>query len=181
MKLLIIGFCILLSILAFAREIDTDKSFLKWHASKVGGQHWGHVKFLKGTIEHDDKGEPVKGTFTVQMNTIDVRDLEGEWKDKLQNHLRESDFFEIEKYPIATMVTKSITKIAKNKYKVVADFKIKKVTRPLTFNMNYDGKNATGKVSFDRTKFGIKYRSTLLGTVADKVIHDKVDLEFNVQ
>ncbi|MFG1516227.1 YceI family protein, partial [Halobacteriovorax sp. ZH3_bin.1] len=87
----------------------------------------------------------------------------------------------IEKYPIATMVTKSITKIAKNKYKVVADFKIKKVTRPLTFNMNYDGKNATGKVSFDRTKFGIKYRSTLLGTVADKVIHDKVDLEFNVQ
>ncbi len=181
MKFLLISFCILLSILAFAKDVDTQKSYVKWHASKVGGEHWGHVKFAKGNIEVNDSGEPIRASFVVNMDTIDVRDLEGEWKDKLQNHLRQGDFFEIEKYPNATMETTSIKKIDQGKYRVRANFKIKNTKRPLEFDMTYDGKIAQGKVSFDRTKFGIMYRSTIVGTLADKVIHDKVDLEFNVQ
>ncbi|MEH0860827.1 YceI family protein [Halobacteriovorax sp. DPLXC-1] len=181
MKFLIIGFCIILSILAFAGDINTKKSFIKWHATKVGGEHWGHIKFKDGNIQTNDKGEPIKASFTVDMSTIDVRDLEGEWKEKLQNHLRTGDFFEISKYPTATMETSNIKKIGDNKYRVKGNFKIKNKIQPITFDMTYNGKLASGSFSFDRTKFGIMYRSTLLGTLGDKVIHDKVDLEFKVQ
>lgn len=180
MKLLLIGFCIILSILAFAKDINTKTSFIKWHATKVGGEHWGHLKFSQGKIILNDKGDPIKASFVVDMNTIDVRDLEGEWRDKLQNHLREGDFFEVKKYPSALMETTKIIKTGDGQYKVSANFKVKNTMRPLIFNMTYDGKTARGKFSFDRVKFGIKYRSSLLGTVADKVIHDKVDLEFFV-
>lgn len=180
MKILILGFCIILSILAFAGDIDTKKSFIKWHATKVGGEHWGHIKFKEGKIQTNDKGEPVKASFVVDMASIDVRDLSGEWKDKLQNHLRTGDFFEISKYPTATMTTTDIKKAGENKYKVKGNFKIKNKSKEMSFDMTYDKKVASGKFSFNRTNFNVMYGSSIIGTVADKVIHDKVNLEFKV-
>ncbi len=40
----------------------------------------------------------IGGTFIVNMKSLNVQDLTGEWKEKLEGHLRSDDFFSVEKF-----------------------------------------------------------------------------------
>ena len=40
------------------------------------------------------------------MTSINTTDLKGEWKDKLDGHLKADDFFGVEKFKTATLVFK---------------------------------------------------------------------------
>jgi polyisoprenoid-binding protein YceI len=46
------------------------------------------------------------GTFTVDMTSLTATDLQGEYQGKLNGHLKSEDFFELKKYPTATLVKK---------------------------------------------------------------------------
>ncbi len=71
---------------------------------------------------------------------------------------------------------KSIGTKDKKTYSVTADLTIKGVTNPIQFEMNVDGNKATTNLKVDRTKYDIKYGSTLAGAVADKAISDEFEL-----
>ena len=87
---------------AFAQEkrIDTGESSIQWTGYKVTGQHEGTIDFKGGALEFKD-GKLVGGTFTIDMTTINTTDLTGEYKGKLDGHLKSDDFFGVAKFPDA--------------------------------------------------------------------------------
>jgi polyisoprenoid-binding protein YceI len=162
-------------------DVDPAASTLNWTAKKVGGQHNGTVKIAKGNLQVNGK-KLVGGNFTMDMTSItDVDITNEEFNKKLTGHLKSEDFFSVEKNPNSTF---KITKVVPNagakagdpNYTVTGDLTIKGITNPVTFpaTVKVDGANAeaTAKIEIDRIKYDIKYRSSLLGTAADKIIDD---------
>lgn len=84
-------------------ELDIDQSELRWNGFKPTGQHYGTIAIQDGTIAVEN-GKIVGGSFTMDMNEIDVQDLEGEDRQKLTGHLKSEDFFAVEQYPTSEFV-----------------------------------------------------------------------------
>ena len=76
-------------------NINAAESSIQWLAKKVTGQHNGIINFVSGNLtlgENNISG----GSFEVAMNTINVLYLSGEYKEKLEGHLKSYDFFGVE-------------------------------------------------------------------------------------
>ena len=59
--------------------------------------------------------------------------------DRRDNHLRSADFFDVEKYPKMTFDSKSIEKVADNKYLVNGDLTLHGITKPVALDVWYRG------------------------------------------
>ena len=117
------------------------------------------------------------GSFVIDMTTINSTDLEGEYKGKLEGHLKSDDFFGVENNPIATLVFKDVTSSGKNAYTVSGDLTIKGKTNPVTFTISIYGSKATASLKVDRTKYDVRYGSTsFFDGLKDKAIYDEFDL-----
>ena len=73
-----------------------------WKGYKVTGSHVGIITIKSGHLNFD-KDILTGGSFEIDMSTITVTDLEGEYKGKLEGHLKSDDFFGVEKFPTATL------------------------------------------------------------------------------
>ena len=161
---------------------DVTKSEINWKAYKVTGQHEGTVDLKNGNLEFTD-GTLTGGSFEVDMPTLIATDLEGEWKGKLEGHLKSEDFFSVEKFPTAKFViTKVAAKGTPGDYKVYGDLTIKGNTEPISFyaNVKEEGstKIATAKMEVDRTKYDVRYGSgSFFSGLGDKTIYDEFDLD----
>ncbi|HLS44473.1 MAG TPA: YceI family protein [Ornithinicoccus sp.] len=93
------------------------------------------VAKVRGTF-HEFNAEVVVGqtlaestvTAEVQMNSVDTRN-----EDRDQ-HLRTSDFFDIENHPTMTFRSTEITETSMS-----GDLTIKGITRPVTFDLEFNG------------------------------------------
>ena len=183
-SILIILTALLLSQLSFAGKsmtLDGGKSKVSWHATKIGGEHRGTINFKLGSVTVDDSGKLKSAVFTVDMKSINCVDLSGEWKQKFETHLHSDDFFSTAKFPSSNLVLDKVLSNKGNTYKVSSFLTIKGIKQPIVFNITFDGKKASGKLVFDRTKFNIRYGSkSFFSDLGDKVIHDKINLSFNV-
>lgn len=164
-----------------SKKVDASKSKVLWLAKKVGGQHNGDINLKDGTLIFKGK-KLVGGNFTVDMTTINTTDLQGEWKGKLDGHLKADDFFGVEKFPTSTLVFKKIgAKKAANTYTVEADLTIKGITAPITFDIVANKGVANATLMIDRTKYDIKYASKNFGALADKAIDDEFELKVQLK
>jgi len=166
---------LLFSVHAMSATIDLNKSSLEWLGTKITGKHFGSVKFKNASVKM--KGDDITGgEFVVDMNTISATDLKGEWKDKLDGHIKNSDFFDVKKFPTAKLVVNKV-----DKKKIHGNLTIKGKTNPISFEYAKKGKAYKGKMSFDRTKFDIVYGSgNFFKNLGDKTIHDQVTITFNI-
>lgn len=165
------------AVVATKVEVDPATSKVVYIGKKVTGQHTGEVKIASGTLNFE--GNTLKsGEFTADMATINNTDLtDAEYNKKLVGHLNSEDFFSTAKFKTATLVTTSVTKVKDNTYKVVADLTIKGQTHPVTFNADATPAGATAVLTFDRTKYDIKYGSgKFFQGLGDKMINDEVQL-----
>jgi len=87
--------------------INLDQSEINWNGFKPTGRHYGTIGIQDGQLAVEN-GKIVGGSFTMDMNNIDVQDLEGEDRQKLTGHLKSEDFFHVEEYPTAEFVITSI-------------------------------------------------------------------------
>lgn len=156
-------------------KVDAKESSFKWTGKKVTGEHWGYVKFNDGTVTVDGK-KLTGGTFTMDMTSISVQDIQGEYQQKLEGHLKSDDFFSTEKFTTSTLKIKSITAIAgakagSNNNNVVADLTIKGITKEISFPAQIivakDKVIANAEFDVDRTLFDVKYKG-----MADDLIKD---------
>ena len=92
--------------------IDSTTSQIKWTGQKKvpGGDHNGVVKVKEGTVNLNEKNELTGGSLTIDMKSIEDKDLSGKWKTKLETHLNSEDFFHTKKHPEASF---KITKVEK--------------------------------------------------------------------
>lgn len=171
-------------LIAFAfTTIDADKKVIKvesssvvWKSYKINGSHKGTINIKSGHLNFDNK-KLTGGEFIMDMPTISCTDLEGEYKGKLEGHLKSDDFFGIEKFPTATLVFKKIKISGKNSYEILGDITIKGKTAPITFDLSIYDNKANASLKVDRTKFGIKYGSaSFFDNLKDKAIYDEFDL-----
>ncbi len=160
-------------------KIDAKKSTFNWKGTKKigGGQHVGTIS-LKSATAKVEKDQVVAGEFVMDMNSINVTDLEGKKKNDFLGHMKSDDFFNTEKFPEAKLV---ITGPA-GKDKVKAKLTIRDKTEPIEIQFKKTGNVYTGKLQFDRSKFGVNYGSATIfeKLTLDKVINNEVDLEFNI-
>jgi polyisoprenoid-binding protein YceI len=162
-------------------KIDVDKSAINWSASKVTGKHNGSIKLSDGNLEFTDN-QLSGGTFTMNMTTINVTDLKGGPKEKLEGHLNSPDFFSVEEHPNATFV---ITKVAPRgtvgEYKITGDMTIKGMTKEVRFNANIADGTASATIELDRTDYNVKYGSgSFFSNLGDKTIYDEFILDVNL-
>lgn len=181
-KLFFIAFTTL-SFFAFTsqitKEVNTESSVVKWTGYKVTGQHEGTIMIKKGSLTFNNN-VLVGGKFLIDMSTINTTDLEGDYKKKLDGHLKDDDFFGVEKHKTASMVFTSIKQNGAD-YIVNADLTIKGITNKVKFKMQVSENSATADLKIDRTKYDIKYGSaSFFDDLKDRAIYDEFDLNVNL-
>jgi polyisoprenoid-binding protein YceI len=162
------------------KKIDAAKSTINWVGKKVTGEHSGTVNFQEGMLIFKGK-KVVGGNFTVDMTSLTATDLTGEWKQKLDGHLKADDFFGTDKFKTATLKFTTIADKGNGLYSVTADLTIKGITKPVTFDLTVKGNTATTAFKVDRTKYDIKYGSKSFFDVGDKAIYDDFELAISLQ
>ncbi|MCU0387786.1 MAG: YceI family protein [Chitinophagaceae bacterium] len=164
--------------------VDPKATVMDWVGKKVTGKHNGKVNVSAGEIVMDGL-KAKSGTFTIDMNTMTVEDLQGGSMEKLLGHLKSDDFFSVAKFPTATFVLSSVTPKSGSTYTVKGKLTIKNITNEIEFpaDIQFEGKTMKAKASIkvDRTKYDIRYRSSnFFENLGDKAIYDDFELELNL-
>lgn len=166
--------------------VDTLNSKVEWKGYKLfqseNTNHFGTIKFESGDVTVKD-GQLESGKFVADMNSLENVDLKdnAEQKAKLEGHLKNQDFFEVEKFPTASYeITKVTAAPTAGDYNTVLDgnLTIKGVTKPMQFNANVAVKEgevsiATEPKDINREDFGVKFQMP----VANGVIKNEVNLQ----
>ena len=161
-------------------EINAANSQIVWNASKVTGTHTGTIQLSKGSLEFKNS-KLSGGEFVIDMTTINTTDLEGEWKQKLDGHLKSDDFFGVEKFETASLKITAAKSTGKDSYNVTGDITIKGITQSVSFPATVTSDMATAKITLDRTKFNVRYGSnSFFDNLGDKAIHDEFTLDISL-
>lgn len=116
--------------------VSPTTSSVTWTGKKVTGEHTGDVQIKDGSIKVKD-GKIVGGKIVLDLNTINVKDLEGEYKGKLETHLKSGDFFDVATHPEAVLEITDVKDGATPGTAVVsANLTIRGITKNITFDAN---------------------------------------------
>ncbi|WP_413363328.1 YceI family protein [Lysinibacillus sp. 3P01SB] len=123
-------------------------------------------------------------TFDIQVASISTK------SEDRDNHLRSADFFDADQYPTISFQSTDIAKDGDD-YKVTGDLTIKDVTKPVTFNVEFNGRGTNpwgvevygfeAETKINRDEFGLTWNAALEtgGVLVGKEIKINVDLEVN--
>ena len=122
---------------------------------------------LSGAVNLDEQ-DITKSSVTAEIDvtSIDTREA------KRDEHLRGTDFFDVEKHPTMRFVSKKVEQIDATRYTVTGDLTMKGVTRQVAFavegsptpitdpwgNLRLGG---VATATIDRTEFGLSYNRLL--------------------
>lgn len=169
-------------------SVNTEKSKVEWFAEKVTGKHNGEVNVKSGKMENNHG--KLTGSVTMDMSSIVVTDLEGKYKEKLENHLKSEDFFSVEEFSTAIFNITSVEPLKNaseggENFKVSGDLTIKGITNPISFPANIQfngtGMTASGTMVIDRSKYNVRYGSpSFFADIGDKAIYDEFKLKFDL-
>ena len=177
MKYLFILLSLFFVTVGSAAQVDLKGSEFGWYGSKIGGEHFGKI-LLKEASLNESEGKLTGGEFIMDMSSVTVENIDSaEYETKFLNHMKSPEFFDIEKFPTATL---KINKVEGNNVEGVLSIKGK--SHPVSFSLEQNGELVTGKLTFDRTKYDMIYKSkNFFENLGDKIIHDEVVLNFKVK
>ncbi|GGG95304.1 hypothetical protein GCM10007415_33140 [Parapedobacter pyrenivorans] len=157
--------------------VDTALSNVEWTGRKVSGQHHGHVKIKSGELTVDE-GKLVGGNFVIDLTSINNLDLEGEYKGKLEGHLKSPDFFDVENHPEATFEITEVKDGTEAGAVVIAgNLTIRGVSKNITFDAQVEESSdtavkATADFNIAREDWGVSYKGQ-----ADDLISKEINLK----
>jgi polyisoprenoid-binding protein YceI len=149
----------------------------------------GDFDKVTGTIELDDANPTAaKINITVDVASISTREPQRD------AHLKSADFFDVEKFPTITFVSKEVVKSGEESYEVVGDLTIHGVTQTIDLDIEdvtpevkdpfgLFRRGASAKATILRSDFGLKYNSILEagGVAISDEVHITIDTEFTRQ
>lgn len=144
-----------------------EDSSISFVGSKVTGSHDGGFKSFTGSFVVKD-GEPQGGEFTIDMDST--------WSDndKLTEHLKAPDFFNVAKFPESKFVATGFEKKGENSYHLSGNLTLHGVTKNITFptTVETSGEMVSVKSEFDikRGDFGITYEGKKDDLIRDEVV-----------
>jgi polyisoprenoid-binding protein YceI len=155
-------------------EVSTEDSSIGWVGAKVTGDHTGGFNDWTGTMTEKD-GELEKLEFTVATASV-FSDTE-----KLTNHLKSDDFFDVKNHPESRFVSKKIVEKPGDEttHEVTGDLTLRGTTKELTFpatiNVEDDAVRASTEFTFNRFDFGVEYKGKKDDLIEKEVLM-KIDL-----
>jgi polyisoprenoid-binding protein YceI len=163
-------------------NFDLKKGGITWTGSEITTKaHTGSLKFSSASLSLDDINKP-RGVFTVDMTSLTNEDMTGDYKNKLEGHLKSDDFFSVDKHPKAVLIITKVNSQKKNSYGLTGDLTIKGITHPVDFNLTVYNDRVESNLTFDRSKYDVQFRSgSFFENLGDKLILDDITLEITLQ
>jgi len=160
--------------------VATDSSNVSWKGSMVGMySHYGDIKLKDGSISLAD-GKLSGGTFTIDLKSVNPLDsgYSAEHpKEGLIGHLSAPDFFATDTFPTANFVIKSVEgNTAIGDLTVRGKTSEEKVT-DIVLDATENTVNATGKIVFNRQKYGVAWKATM----KDMVLSDDIEISVSLK
>ncbi len=166
-------------------NVVPNKSTIKWVGTKTTGSHEGTIMIKDGYVKID-KNNLISGQINIDMNSIICTDIKKISTNKyFVDHLKNDDFFAVDKFPIASLDILSSKLVKDQNYEIIANLTIKNITKKINFiayiDINQNMAKAKGKLEIDRSKFNIKYKSkTWFPDIGDYFIYDIFELDFDL-
>lgn len=162
--------------LAKAEDYRLIEHSIKWTGSMPAKTHTGLIspKAFEVSIKEDGTIESL--SISLEMDSIDVTDLkEGKMRNKLMEHLRSDDFFDVENYPTSGFVMSNF-----ENGNIFGMIEIRGIKKEFSFPVEIEasienGWILSGEFSFNRQDFNVKYQNRgFFGTAKDKLIRDEI-------
>jgi polyisoprenoid-binding protein YceI len=145
-------------------KVDPDHTYPSFEADHLGGLSTWRGKFnaSSGTVVMDREA----GTGTLEVS-IDTASLDF-GHDKMNEHARSADIFDVARFPVATYTGKLAKFVAGAPTEVHGELTLKGVTKPLVLQVDRfvckphpmlkkDACGANATAAFDRDTFGVDY------------------------
>ncbi len=170
-----------------AYKLDTEQSTLRWTGETVTGlkKYEGTVKIKSGSVAVEQGGIK-SGSFEIDMQTLS----DDQNTADLVNHLKSSDFFAVEKYPVAKFEITSFGPISEEssklgRYVVGGNLTIKGVTKPIsliaTLSETENKIKVTASFAINRAEWDVKFgSSTFFEGLGDKAVRDAIEINMDL-
>jgi len=149
-KGLIVAIAILVTMPLQAQTIDAQKSKANFSVSNM---RWmtveGNFSGMKGNINFNE-ADPASSSFNVCLDAATVN-TENKKRD---DHLRNADFFHVDKYPEICYASTSITKTGKG-YETNGNLTMHGVTKSVKIPFTYSNGKFTGKLKISRYDYEV--------------------------
>ena len=152
--------------------LDTKATVIEWAGTKFGGRgrHAGIVRVAPGTVVLGGSAL-IAGTITIPLETVEVTDIpvwEPVPRSKLRAHLLDADFFDVRRFPRATLTLHRAERMAPSVLRVQASLTMRGVTRPIAFDAQLEAPPeaavaATAYFRINRHHWGLSYRGSEAG------------------
>ncbi|HBR54915.1 MAG TPA: YceI family protein [Flavobacteriaceae bacterium] len=160
-------------------QLNTKKSAIKWIGkySFLFSEHTGTVQFTGGELQTSD-GNITGGNFLIDMTTITNEEYEKGLGPV--EHLRNEDFFDVNKFPEAKLVITSVEFFPnENRHRMFGNLTIKGITKPVEFwpEVYPEEEKMYVQLKIDRTRWGITHDNK----VKEHAISDAIELYVTLQ
>ena len=149
----------------------------------------GDFDKVTGTVVLDEANPSASSiNVTIDVSSISTREPQRD------AHLKSADFFDVEKFPTITFVSKEVVKSGEDTYEAVGDLTIHGVIKTIDLNVEdvtpevkdpfgLLRRGASAKAAILRSDFGLKYNSILEagGVAISDEVHITIDTEFTRQ
>ncbi len=134
-KNLLIFFSLLFSFLPSANAaetytLDPTHTYVLWHINHFGFSNPSGKWMAEGTLVLDEaKPQNSKVTATIHMNELSTG------LAKLDEHLKDKDFFDVAQFPTATFTSQKVVMTGKDSATVSGTLTLHGVTKPVTLHV----------------------------------------------
>lgn len=166
-------------------QIQQASSTVNWTGKKVLGLHTGSINIADGFIEIENNNI-LGGEIQIDMTSIVVTDIDDKkTHDEFLAHLKNDDFFSVDKFSTSKLVFTSAKQIEQNKFETNGILTIKEISHPINFistvEVFTDFLHSLGEIVIDRTLYNIRYGSgKFIDNLGDKLIYDDFVLQFKL-
>jgi len=132
-----------------------------------------------------DEAEPARSAVEAEIDVASVDTGQPQRDD----HLRTSDFFEVERYPKITFRSTRVEPLSQDRFRVVGDLTMRGVTREIALDATYNGRTRhprgydvagfTAETTINRDDFGVQFNMALEtgGWALGKTVRVLIEIE----
>lgn len=172
-------------------RVDVSTSIVRWTGRNLFNHHSGTLKPGSGEL-HFSENRLAGGRVVLDLNSIACEDIaDPETNAMLIRHLRDADFFLVDRYPTAEVVIRRADPIpggsvGRPNWRVCADITLRGVTRPAECSVLVaaaapERLTVQAQLDLDRTEFGSLYGSgRFFRFLGQHVVNDHVHLHLKL-
>ena len=172
-------------------RVDAEQSVVFWTGQNLFNHHTGTLRALSGRIEIKDDVF-VSGQMTLDMNSIACTDIaDPTMAAMLVRHLRDEDFFAVDRFPTAEFVFQTIELLTESRpgipnFSVAGSLTLRGVTKTIAFPASIARKHdgtfaAQAFLEIDRTDWGVLYGSSkFFARLSEHLVNDHIHLHLKI-